>query len=74
MKPINEDEAEILIEEHLRERGWNITDLTVTRKRWRDHLEGEEEAENLKAIRGVDSLEMTPTWSPYGHTPGGMAA
>lgn len=42
MKPINEDEAEILIEEYLRERGWNITDLTVTRKRWRDHLEGEE--------------------------------
>lgn len=42
MKPINEDEAEILIEEHLRERGWKITDLTVTRKRWRDHLEGEE--------------------------------
>lgn len=42
MKPINEDEAEILIEEHLRERGWEITDFTVTRKRWRDHLDGEE--------------------------------
>ncbi len=42
MKPINEDEAEILIEEHLRERAWDITDLTVTRKRWRDHLDGEE--------------------------------
>lgn len=42
MKPINEDEAEILIEEHLRERGWNITDFAITRKRWRDHLDGEE--------------------------------
>lgn len=42
MRPINEDEAEILIEEHLRERGWNIADFTVTRKRWRDHLDGEE--------------------------------
>ncbi|WNC33055.1 MULTISPECIES: DEAD/DEAH box helicase family protein [unclassified Thermosynechococcus] len=42
MKPINEDEAELLIEEHLRERGWNLTDFTVTRKRWREHLNGEE--------------------------------
>lgn len=42
MKPINEDEAEILIEEHLRARGWNITDFTISRKRWRDHLDGEE--------------------------------
>ncbi len=42
MKPINEDEAEVLVEEHLRERGWAITDFTVTRKRWRDHLDGEE--------------------------------
>ncbi len=42
MKPINEDEAEILIEEHLRERGWNITAIALTRKRWRDHLDGEE--------------------------------
>lgn len=39
---INEDEAELLIEEHLRERGWNLTDFTITRKRWRDHLNGEE--------------------------------
>jgi len=39
---INEDEAEILIEEHLRQRGWDITDFTLTRKRWRDHLDGEE--------------------------------
>lgn len=39
---INEDEAELLIEEHLRERGWNLTDFTVTRKRWREHLNGEE--------------------------------
>lgn len=42
MKPINEDEAEILIEEHLRERGWDITDFTVTRKRWREQLDREE--------------------------------
>ena len=42
MQKINEDEAELLIEEHLRERGWNVTDFTVTRKRWREHLDGEE--------------------------------
>ena len=42
MKNINEDEAEILIEKHLQEREWNITDIAVTRKRWRDHLDGEE--------------------------------
>lgn len=41
-RPINEDEAELLIEAHLRERGWDITDFTVTRKRWRDHLDGGE--------------------------------
>ena len=41
-RPINEDEAELLIEEHLRERGWDPTDFTVTSKRWRDHLDGEE--------------------------------
>ena len=42
MRNINEDEAEIMIEEHLREREWDITDFTVTRKRFRDHLDGEE--------------------------------
>lgn len=42
MPRINEDEAEVLFEEHLRERGWNLTDLTVTRKRWRENLDGEE--------------------------------
>lgn len=42
MRPINEDEAEILIEDHLRERGWDISDFTITRKRWREHLDGEE--------------------------------
>jgi len=42
VRPINEDEAEILIEEHLRERGWTISDFSVTRKRWRDDLDGEE--------------------------------
>lgn len=41
-RPINEDEAELLIEEHLRERGWDLADFTVTRKRWREHLDGEE--------------------------------
>lgn len=39
---INEDEAELLIEAHLRERGWDVTDFTVTRKRWREFLDGEE--------------------------------
>src|SRR5262249_5857812 len=39
---INEDEAETVIEEHLRERGWNLLDFSVTRKRWREHLDGEE--------------------------------
>ena len=42
MRPINEDEAEVLFEEHLRERGWNLTDFRTTRKRWREHLDGEE--------------------------------
>lgn len=42
MPQINEAEAELLIEEHLRERGWNLTDFSLTRKRWRDNLEGEE--------------------------------
>ncbi len=42
MRHINEAEAELLIEAHLRERGWDITDFTVTRKRWREHLDGEE--------------------------------
>jgi type I restriction enzyme R subunit len=41
-RPINEDEAELLIEEHLRERGWDLTDFTMTRKRWKDHLDREE--------------------------------
>lgn len=38
----NEDEAKVQIEERLRSRGWDITDFSVTRKRWRDHLDGEE--------------------------------
>lgn len=42
MHRINEDEAELLIEAHLRERGWDITDFTVTRKRWRESLDGDE--------------------------------
>lgn len=39
---MNEDEAELLIEEHLKERGWDLTDFTLTRKRWRGYLDGEE--------------------------------
>jgi len=31
VQKINEDEAELLIEAHLRERGWDVTDFTVTR-------------------------------------------
>jgi type I site-specific restriction endonuclease len=42
MRAINEDEAELLIEEHLRTQGWNLTDCTLTRKHWREHLDGEE--------------------------------
>ena len=42
MRAINEDEAELVIEEHLRTQGWNLTDFTLTRKRWREHLDGEE--------------------------------
>ena len=40
MRAINEDEAELLIEEHLRAQGWSLTDFTLTRKRWREHLDG----------------------------------
>jgi len=42
MRDLNEDEIELLIEEHLRQQGWDITDFTKTRKRWRDYLDGEE--------------------------------
>ena len=42
MRPINKDEAEILLEGHLRQKGWSVMDSAVTRKRWRDHLEGKE--------------------------------
>jgi type I restriction enzyme, R subunit len=42
VQTINEDEAELLIEAHLRERGWDVTDFAVTRKRWRENLDGEE--------------------------------
>lgn len=41
-RTINEDEAELLIEEKLRRSGWNLTDFTLTRKRWRENLDGEE--------------------------------
>lgn len=39
---LTEAEVETLIEEHLRERGWNITDFTSTRKHFRENLDGEE--------------------------------
>jgi type I restriction enzyme R subunit len=42
MRAINEDEAELLIEEHIHAQGWNLTDFTLTRKRRREHLDGEE--------------------------------
>ncbi len=42
MTAISEADAETLIEEHLRERGWDLTDFTVTRKRWREDLDGQE--------------------------------
>ncbi len=42
MPAISEADAEVLIEEHLRERGWDLTDFQTTRKRWREHLDGEE--------------------------------
>ncbi len=38
----NEKDAETIIQEHLRERGWNITDFSVLRKGYRDYLGGEE--------------------------------
>lgn len=46
MSAINEAEAETLIEEHLRSRGWDIADFTLTRKRFRDHL-GNDEADRV---------------------------
>lgn len=42
MLDINEDEAELITEEHLRQRGWDILDFSLTRKRWREHLDVEE--------------------------------
>lgn len=39
---INEAEAELIIEQHLREQGWDIIAFTMTRKRWREGLDGEE--------------------------------
>ena len=39
---INGSEAELLIEKHLQDRGWDITDFTVTRKHFKEHLDGGE--------------------------------
>jgi len=41
---ISETGAEtlLLVEEHLRKRGWNLNDFKVTRKHWREHLDGDE--------------------------------
>jgi hypothetical protein len=33
MRAINEVEAALLIEEHLRAQGWNLIDFTLTRRR-----------------------------------------
>ncbi len=38
----SEKDAETVIQEHLRERGWNLTDLRILRKGYRDFLNGEE--------------------------------
>jgi type I restriction enzyme R subunit len=38
----NEKDAETIIQEHLRERGWNITDFRILRKGYKDYLGGEE--------------------------------
>jgi len=32
VKPINDNETQVLIEEHIRERGWDIIDFTNTRQ------------------------------------------
>lgn len=42
MAKISEKNAETLIQEHLRERGWPLTDFTVITKGFRDDLGGEE--------------------------------
>jgi type I site-specific restriction endonuclease len=41
MLKISEAEAELIIEEHLCEQGWDVTNFTMTRKRWRRGLDGE---------------------------------
>jgi type I site-specific restriction endonuclease len=57
MKEINKDEAELLIEEHLRERGWDITDFAVTRKCWRDRLDGEGADRDALAVQTVKKFK-----------------
>lgn len=42
MVTINGDEVIKAIDEHIRSRGWDIDDFTVTRKRFKDHLDGDE--------------------------------
>lgn len=42
MIPHSEKDAETLIQEHLRERGWNLADFTLLRKGYREYLGGEE--------------------------------
>ena len=41
-KPSNESETELIIEDHLRNRGWDVTDFSSTKKHWRDSLDGNE--------------------------------
>jgi type I site-specific restriction endonuclease len=40
--PHSEKDAETLIQEHLRDRGWNLTDFSLLRKGYREFLGGEE--------------------------------
>lgn len=42
MIPRNEKDAETLIQEHLRDRGWKLSDFASMRKGYRDYLGGEE--------------------------------
>lgn len=42
VKPKGEKDTETLIQEHLRERGWNLTDFSIISKGYRENLGGEE--------------------------------
>lgn len=40
--PVNEKDAETLVQEHLRDRGWNLTNFSLLRKGFKEYLGGEE--------------------------------